>query len=268
MAEISKPIFVLPIDLGTMVCDSADTGHPVFNLAEFKAPGTTWKAAATGDHWIRGYWSSAETIDFLAIMAANADADTKYRLRLGTSQAEVDGGSAPYDSGELDFIGTAPVVAPDDGLYHSHLELPAAETATWWRIDLVDHPTKVEASMIVMGSKVQPSRFYNLDYEQGVEDLGEMQIGRWGVLDETDGAVWRTLDFSLAWITEAEFETSFRPLMKALGGRGVVYCCFDPTDSSYRHARTYMGMLRKSLFARGVKKPRTFQQDFSLRSFF
>lgn len=266
MAVISKPLFVLPIDLGTMVCDSADSGHPVFNLGEFKAPGTTWKAAATGDHWMRGNWSSAQTVDFLAIIACNADASTKYRLRLGTSQAQVDG-TAPYDSGEVNFIATAPVVAPEDGLYHSHLELPAAETATWWRIDIVDHPGKAEASMIVMGSKVQPSRYYNGDYEQGVEDLGEMQIGRWGVLDEEDGLVWRTVDFSLAWITEAEFEEDFRPLMRAVGGRGVVYCCFDPTNSSYRQARTYMGWVRKPPFVRGAKKPRTFQQDWSLRSF-
>lgn len=267
MPDISKPIFVLPIDLGDMITDSAELGHAAHNLAEFKAPGTTWKASASGDHWVRGAWTSAQTVDFCAVIAANATAATKYRLRLGNSQADVDGSSAPYDSGEIDFIATAPVVAPDDGLYHSHLELPSAQTAMWWRLDFIDNPEPIEASMVVMGKKVTPSRFYNLDYEQGVDDLGEVQVNRWGVMDETDGLVWRKLDFSLAWISEAEFEQSFRPMMQRLGSRGVVYCCFDPTDSEYRQARTYMGVLSKSLFARGVKKPRTFQQDFSIRSF-
>lgn len=267
MAVIGKPIFVKPLDLGTIATGNEVAGHDADYLNRFKDIGLTWKTSGATNVWARGQFAAARDIDFCAIIAANADSGTQVRLRLGTSQAEVDGASAPYDSGVVDFIATAPVVTPEDGLYHSHLELPAVETATWWRIDITGHTGDFEAAMLVLGEKVEPSRFYNYDHEYGVEDLGRVEISRFGVMDEEPGNIWRTLDFALGWQTEAEFEASFRPLVEGLGQRSVVYCCFDPTDSSYRQARTYMGLLRKPAFARGVRKPRTFLQEFSILSF-
>lgn len=267
MPVISKPFFVLPADLGTIVCDDADPGCPVHSLNQHKHIGTTWKTEGTGDHWVRGQFAETTSIDFCAFIAANAVAGTQIRLRLGTSQAEVNGESAPYDSGVIDFIATTPSPAPDDGLYHSHLELDAVEDATWWRIDISGHTGVFEASMLVLGKKVQSGRYYDSDFSQGAVDLGDLEISPWGVADEEDGLVLRSLDFTLSWVTETEFETDFRPMMKRLGKRGVVYCCFDPTDSAWRQARTYMGWLRKPLLAAGVKKPRTVAQDFSILSF-
>lgn len=266
MAEIGKPLLVRPIDLGTIATGNEVSGHEADYLNRHKAKGLTWKTSGASNVWARGELAASQSIDFCALIAANADSGTQIRLRLGTSQAEVDG-TAPYDSGAVDFIATTPAATPADGLYHSHLELPSATDATWWRIDITGHTGDFEASMLVLGEKVQPSRFYNFDHQYGIEDLGDLEITRFGVFDEQPGQVWRTLDFALAWQSEAEFESSFRPMMEAIGQRGVVYCCFDPTDSAYRHARTYMGIVRKPLFARGVRKPRTFLQEYSLLSF-
>ncbi len=267
MAVIGRPIFVVPADLGTVVADNAASGYPVHSLNQHKAIGTTWRTSTTGAHWVRGQFDAATRVNFMAMIAANAVAGTKIRLRLGNSQAEVDG-SAPYDSGALDFIATAPLVAPDDSLYHSHLEMPSVVTATWWRIDITGHTGVFEASMLVLGEKIQQAgRYYNSGFGEGVQDLGDIDFGPFGVPAETEGDVWRTLEFTLSWISEAEFEATFRPLMRRLGSRGIIYCCFDPTDSEYRQARTYMGWLRKPLFARNAKKPRNFEQEYSILSF-
>lgn len=263
----TKPLFCEPLDLGSITCGSADTGHPVSNLNRFKAIGLTWLATNDTQIWARGQFASEQTIDFCAIVAANAQAGTKFRLRLGASQADVDGASAPYDSGALDFIGTAPRVTPDDGLYHSHLELPASQAATWWRIDVTGHTGNFEAAMLVLGLKVQPSHFYNYDFELGEQDLGDVSFGRFGVVDEQPGAVWRTLDFALGWQSADEYEANFRPMLKRLAKRGVVYLCFDPMDSQDRMAKTYMGLLTKPAVAKGQRKPATFAQEFSIVSF-
>lgn len=266
MPIASKPIFVIPLPLAGMTASTALTSNPVASLGQHRAIGTTWRTTGTGNHWARGSFASSQAIDFLAIIGANAQAVTNYRLRLGTSQAQVDG-TAPYDSGVLDFYATAPAATPLDGLYHSHLELPSVVNATWWRIDILDQTTVFEASMVVMGKRVQPSRYYNYDTVEGVEDMAQIKVNNWAVIEDDAGLVLRTLEFSLAWINETEFETNFRPMMQRIGVRQPIYCCFDPTASSYRQARTYYGILRKALAARGRRIPYTYQQDFSLLSF-
>lgn len=265
MTTIRKPIFVIPLDLGTMVSGNVLYGYPVTHLNRHKAIGLTWRSDGAGNLWVRGKFSSAREIDFCAIVAGNALPDTQYRLRLGATQAQVDGESAPYDSEAIDFID--PAITRDDGIYHSHLELDDAETATWWRIDISGHTGDFQASSIVMGKKLEPSRFYDLDFQYGVNDLGGMEITRFGVLDEEPGVILRTVEFTMAWQTEAELEASFRPMIETLGKRGILYCCFDPEPTTYRQARTYMGVFAKTPFARGVKKPRTFTMDFEIQSF-
>lgn len=263
MPTIRKPFFVKPLNLGTFVCGNAVTGHPVYHLGRHKAIGLTWKSEGNTDLWIRGDFGSAQSIDFFAMVAANATNGTLIRLRLGMSQAEVDG-TAPYDSGATWFI--TPAITRDDGLYHSHLELPSVQSARWWRIDITGHTGDFEASMAVMGQRIEPSHFYNYDFEYGIEDLGGLDINRWGVLDENPGLIFRSIDFTLAWQSEAEWEGSFRPLFESIGKREVVYLAFDPEPTTYRQARTYMGVMRKPPFAKGTRKNRTFAQDVQLLS--
>lgn len=264
MPTIRKPLFVIPLDLGSMVAGNAASGYPVFNLNRHNAIGLTWKTAGASNVWARGDLGATKAIDFCAMIAANALPGTDIRLRLGTTQAEVDG-TAPYDSTALDFI--SPAITREDGLYHSHLELPSTVNARWWRIDVTGHTGDFQAADLVLGKRIEPSRFYDYGFEYGVRDLGGMEFTRNGVIDEDPGVILRTIAMTLAWQTEAEFEASFRPMVERLGTRGIVYLCFDPDPTAYRQARTFMGVFSKAPFARGVRKPRTFSQDFDLLSF-
>lgn len=261
---IRKPIFIIPHDLGTIATGNAQSGFPVTHLNRHKAIGLVWKTTGNTNVWARGQFSASRAIDFCAIVSANALAGTQFRLRLGTSQAQVDG-TAPYDSGALTFI--SPSITREDARYHSHLEIGTVQNATWWRIDITGHTGDFQASNLVLGRKVEPSRFYNADFEFGVEDLGSAEFGRFGVMNEEPGVILRTATFSLGWQTEAEFEASFRPMMEKLGKRGILYTIFDPEPTTYRQSKTFMGILRKPLFARAMRKPKTYQQDFDILSF-
>jgi hypothetical protein len=426
---IRKPLFIRPLDLGTVSSGNEIAGKPASNLNRHDAIGLTWKSSGTSNLYARGQLAASKTIDFCALVRANAQAGTKYRLRLGASQAAVDTGSVDvsnaanttvtskeygwwtvqksggtngvydaaavsatgfsgafvlaikpgqltglghigmnsdpntnnsnsgidygfvinattatannngtngsattigashylflvrsgttltlrygtsedytaattlqtytsvsstlyfdcsistagnaydvrlmdtaampsYDSGYQTLI--APAITASSGLYHSHLELGSASAATWWRLDISGHSGDFELADLVLGQKTEPSKFYNFDWEYGAEDLGAADIGRFGVIEVTPGIVVRTIAFALAWQTEAEFEASFRPMLEELGRRGIIYCVFDPEATVYRQARTYMGLFGKPPFARGVRKPRTFSQDFLIRSF-
>lgn len=260
---IRKPIFVVPLDLGTVISGNVTPGYAVGSLNRHKALGLVWKTSGASNVWARGRFDAEQAIDFCAMIAANAQPGTNIRLRLGNTQAEVDG-TAPYDSGAVDFI--SPAITRSDGLYHSHLELDSPVNATWWRIDITGHTGDFQASHLILGEKMETDRFYNLDFERGVNDLGSIDFGRWGVADEQEGAIFRTLDFSLSWETEATYQTKFGPMLEKLGKRGVVYVCFDPEPGPYRQAKTYLGWLAKSPFARGVRKPGTLSFEYSINS--
>lgn len=284
MTDIRKPLFIVPLDLGTITASAANSGFPATNLNRFKSVGLTWRAAVGGGLWARGQMASTQPIDFAALVSSNAQLGTFWRLRLGYSQAEVDAATgAPYDSGaipmipvfaddaginaiSLDFIGRNYLIETPPAPFHTHLELPAVQNALWWRIDITSHVGDFQCGALVLGKKVEPSHFYNLDFEYSAKDLGSLDFTRWGVWDEEEGRIFRGVAFTLAWNSEAEYEDRFRPLIERLGKRGVVYTVFDPSPSSYRLKRTYMGVFEKSPVAKGTRKQRTFSIDFEMLS--
>lgn len=261
MVERRKPIFVVPLELGAIASGNEGAGTPAKHLNRRNSVGLVWRTTSGANAWARGQFTEPQLIDFCALLATNAATGTKVRLRLGATQAEVDG-TAPYDSGPQS------IMLPDQiaGPANSHLELDEPQQATWWRIDVMGHTGPFQAAILVLGEKIEPSHFYNFDPEFSVQDLGTLQLSRWGVFDEAPGRVLQTVDFTLGWQSEDAFETKWRPAMKQLGERGVIYCCFDPAPNVYRNGRTFLGPMRKAPAAKGTRKPKTYTQDFSLLS--
>lgn len=259
---IEKPIFVLPLDLGTIATGNERAEAPASNLNEHRSPGLVWRSNGNTNVWAKGQLASAQAISHAAVLAANALSGTTIRLRLGTSQAEVDG-TAPYDSGAVTFIN--PAVTLSDGLYNSFQSF-AEVSASWWRIDIGGHTGDFEAMSLVLGEAIQTEKYYDAGFEFGTEDLGDLDISRWGVVDETDGFALRTLNFKLSWISETAFEDSFRRVM-AQSKRGPVYICFDPEATVYRQDKTYFGRFGQPPFAQQGKKPRNFIMEFAVKSF-
>lgn len=232
------PFSVLPLALGTVATGNAATATPATHLGEFKYRGMVWKSSGASNLWVRGDFGSAKAINFLSMMGANALPGTQIRVRLGDSQSAVDG-TASYDSGVVDFI--APAVTRNDGIYHSHLELPSTQTRRWWRIDISGHTGDFSASMLVMGLKVRAARYYEPNWNISNRDLGSVTFGRNGVPNVVDGAKLRALDYKLAWLTEAEAETMIAPLDGLTGRTTPLFHCFDPAATTYRQNRTFFG---------------------------
>ncbi|MXP24797.1 hypothetical protein GRI39_01890 [Altererythrobacter indicus] len=261
---VRKPFFVVPSALSAMSTGNALTGHSAANLGYFDAIGMTWKTLDNADIWVRGQLSSPSRINFCSIVAANALPETKMRLRLGSSLEEVDGDEAAFDSGIVDFI--SPAITSTDGLYHSHLELEAVQTATYYRLDISDHVGQFEAAALILGEKIEPSRFYNYNFEYGVKATGDSKITVNGVVDSQPGINLRTIDFALGWQSETEVFERFMPMLQRVATSEFVYLCFDPEPHAYRQAKTFLGNLQKPGFARGIRKPGVFLQEFSLQS--
>lgn len=258
---IEKPIFCLPVDLGVIVAGNERSEAPAVHLGLNKSPGLVWRTNGAANAWVRGQFATPQLISMCSLVSANAQPGTTIRIRLGASQAEVDG-TAPYDSGAVTFV--SPAYTSDSGLYHSFLHF-AAQTATWWRIDIAGHSGDFEAMSLILGEAVQTSRFYDRGWEIGTTDLGSLDFSRWGVGLESDGLVWRTKSFGLSWVSETEFEAHFRRIM-AKGKREIVWLLFDPQSRAERQEQFYFGRFGQPPFARSSRKPGTFAMEFSMVS--
>lgn len=262
------PFVVVPTPLGTIATGNEIASKPASHLGEFKAPGMTWKSSGNTNLWVRGDFGSAKPINFWSVMSANAQAGTTVRLRLGDSQAEVDG-SADYDSGDVALIN--PSITRADGLYHSHRTPATTQTKRWWRVDIGGHTGDFEASMLVMGERLTPATWYSPGWQRGFEDLGDIDLTRWGIADEQPGLIWRTMLMRFGWLSESDYETLFVPLLRALGKRGVALWCFDPTADAYRQEKTYFGYLRNALVSthsRDTPSGIKYDHEFEILSMF
>jgi hypothetical protein len=284
MPNIRKPLFVVPYDLGTITTGNAASGYPATSLNRQRETGLVWKTSGASNVWVRCNLGSAKAIDFISLVGTNALPGTTIRVRLGASQAEVDG-TAPYDSGALplipvvstggaaimlDFVNNTYVtdgtgILASNGFCHSHLELPSTVNAQWVRIDIGSHTGDFQASSLVLGEVIEPARFYDTDFEYGAIPLGSIDFTRNGVIDEKPGSYHRSLKFSMSWVNETEYEDGFRPLIERAAG-SPLFLCFDPEPTIYRNRKTYLGFLNRPPFTRGVLKPGYFNQEWEMRS--
>ena len=262
---IEKPFCVLPLPLTGITTNNARSNRGATHLALPEYSGMIWQTeGSAGGVFARGQFDGVTAaVNFMSLMGANAQPGTTIRLRLGTTQAEVDG-AAPYDSGALTLI--SPARTRGDGLYHSHLELPSVVNASWWRIDIGGHTGDFSASALIMGEKRTPARFYNRDRELGYEDLGTLEISRNGVVAETPGVVLKAMLFRLGWVSEEEWWSLWASLFAGRGKRQVLYWCFDADATVRRQDKSYLGFMARDMFMRGGTSPMQNEVDVQFRA--
>jgi hypothetical protein len=262
---VLKPFAVLPLALTGITTGNAKSNRPATHLGLAQYPAMRWESTGNTNLWVRGQFSGTQAVNFVSLMATNALPGTTIRVRLGTTQAQVDG-TAPYDSGTLTLI--TPARTEASSLYHSHLGLGSISNASWWRIDIGGHTGDFSASALIFGTRREPSNFYNRDRELGFEDLGSLEIARNGVISDTPGYVLRTLLFRLAWVSDEEYWTLWAPFgeRNADGSKRLIYWCFDPDATVRRQAKTFLGYMARDIFKRGNDLGAQNTMDFSLRA--
>lgn len=257
-----KPFAVVPEPIGTILRSTGYAGTPASHLGEHKHIGLVWRspfsspnpAAAAGD------FGSARTIDMVSIIASNATPTTGVILYLA------DDPDLQINVFSQTSLIRQPPITRDDDLYHLHLEIPPT-TRRYWGIEVYGHSGDFEASALVMGQRLTFTNYYSPGFGFGAEDLGGLELTRWGVPDEEDGLIFRRLDCTFGWMSRADMDDKFRPLVERLGKRGVALFCFDPEPTTYRQARTYFGWLRQPPFFRGaVNKFDRFESEWSILS--
>lgn len=237
------PFFVEPLPFTVISTNNELAANPAAHLAEFQYAGMVWRTSSItgGNATVTLDLGSLQDVDFVSVMAANALPGTTIRVDMDNTNTTLGGGSPTYTSGVLPFISPAVSGRP---YYHSHLEIGSVQTRRYAQIIIAGHTGAFEAAFIVLGRRVRPQRFYETEWEAGPDDQGAFAVNRNGVPSIADGSVLDAVAFELGWITEAEYETAFRPMLKRLGRRNPVFVSFDPAPTSYRQARTFFGTMR------------------------
>ncbi len=261
---IEKPFAVVPHPLGIIATGNERAGNPASHLGEFSDIGMVWRSNGNGNLWARGDFGAALSVDHMAIIATNAQAGTTIRLRLGDTQAEVDG-TADYDSGALTLIDNS---ASDGGSgFTSFLDFPLI-AKRWWRVDIGGHTGDFEASSLCLGFKRPFANYYNnRGFKFGHQDMAEIDWGRYGVIEEAGGIKYRRLTMEFGWLSDTDRIQHFDPLVRQLGSRGVALWRFDPEANAQRQSKTYWGWLTKPPFftANSFKQDR-FEAEFDILS--
>ena len=261
---IQLPFVVLPRPIPAITTGNQQPNRPAIHLTIPKSVGLVWRTNGAGNAWIVANLGGTSAFDFVALLNTNAQPGTVQRVRTGASEAGCV--TAPqFDSSNLLI---SPPTTTNTGLYHSHVELPpqSAQSAQFVRIDITAHVGDFEAATLIVGTRMTPSRFYDADYERGTKDMGEVTLNRWGVAAEEPGVVLRTLAFRLGWLNRAEYENGFRPLIEAIGTRGLSYWCFDPEPTPDRQRKTYFGRCEQSPVASTGKAPGRMAIPFQILS--
>ena len=247
---VSLPIFVRPLPYAAITTGNERSNRLASHLFVHEQIGIVWQTNGNANIWVRVDLGAVKDVDFIALLAANATSASKIRVRMGATQAEVDG-AAPYDSGVLDFI--SPVITNDTGLYHSYLRLGTIQQRRWVRIDISGHTGDFIASNLVIGAAFSSDKFYAPGTESGVKDTGDMEISSSGAVAILEGVKLRTIKVNYAWTGEAIYEGRFRALFEQHGRTKPFYMCFDPTANAYRNAKTYFGWFQSEGYASGHK---------------
>ena len=66
---IRKPMFVVPLSLGTIATGNEASGFPASNLGETDAAGLVWKSSGATNVWARGNLGSAQSINFATLIS-------------------------------------------------------------------------------------------------------------------------------------------------------------------------------------------------------
>ena len=256
------PFFVKPIPFTAVNVGTELSSNPGQNLSDFHYAGATWKTSSATPLYISGDFGSAQTVDFVGMLAANAGAADVTQFWMNTTQMNGIGTGAAYTDGAYYFISPALTTRT---LYNSHRELSTPQTYRHFDFYISSHTGYFEAAFLVVGKKIAPARYYDNDYERGFEDLSRFDLGRNGVPDIAYGSVLPSIKFSLSWLTEDEHENYIDPLLKACGTTEPLYVCFDPESTANRQGRTFFGRISAS--KRGQRRHfNVWQRDFEVTS--
>lgn len=259
-----QPFIVIPHEPVSIEATNAAPGRPASHMAEYLHAGMVWRMpTAQPSQTILMDLGAARDIDHLSLIGTTYSATTQANMILGTALGSGDIYGSPQVS-----IPPAPQAPnrPDSTVDYWN-DLPSVFSARYVGVNITGHTgLPYSAQFLVVGKRITFQRYAEHDWEVGVDDQSQTTITRDGVPDIVEGAIMRTLSFTMKWVSEAEYFDQIALLDQAVGRRKPVLICFDPDAGPRRQALTYFGLLRENPRSRRINA-RAFERRFEILSF-
>lgn len=190
--------------------------------------------------------SSQETqYDFLAILAANVSPTATIQLRTHNALSSLLG--APlYNSGVLPFWKHSNYIKWPK--VNSLIKIPTIRGEQYVRVDIVDTTNLygfIEVGRVYLSKSWTPT--YNMPYNWSIKwnDLSESETTRYGNKYVSYRKKYRTLDFSLDWLSEAEMYDNAFNLMRYRGNSKDILVIPDIDNSERLMDQSIYGTLKE-----------------------
>lgn len=239
-ATKAPAMIVVPETVMTWSGDSEVPGYPAANLATDGPTDQWWSDSSTG--YALEMVHSGAPIDTIALLETNASPLQTIRVKAGTSYAQVRGSSPLFSTSAQQLH-----ASPDMGgrsAYHALVRLASPQAYTHWRLEIANPATlgRFVASYACLGLARTSGKNMADDSAETSVDLGSLDRLRDGAPDRVTGFMRsRKVEFDMAFMSEAAWETQFSGVRSILGSNLPALVLPNSKPGVFLHDRILFG---------------------------
>lgn len=234
---VSPAIIVVPVPIQTWTGGAPVAGYPVTNL------GTD---SPNEQFWSTGTYFDIETdgspIDTFCLMNTNWPASVVWTAKASATQA---GLAAPSYTSPVTTFQVSPGLPGRPG-YHGLIRLAAPQSYRWWRLQFTSGntpPGNLWVASFFCCGLAKTAKNIAADKVETPLDYGSVERLRDGSADRRSGYRGRRVEFEIALMTEAQWETQFSDLRQRIGLTDPCLAIPNSKAGAFLHDRILYGPL-------------------------
>lgn len=230
---------VVPEYVQQWIAGDEQAGHPASNLGT-DSPNDQWWSIAALPYTLEVELSGAP-VDTIALLETNLPRAATWSVKAGNSLANVRGGAPAYSTAPQQFH-ASPNIGGKHG-YHGLIRLPAPQAYRFWRVEIAGAAASLgilNAAYAVFGL-ARTAKNIAADKLEAAMDLGGLDRTREGNPDRRVGFKMRKVDFEIALMSEAQWETQFADLHRLIGLTEPALVVPNSKEGSFLHDRILFG---------------------------
>lgn len=240
---MARPVILLPtLSDAATVAASSEAGSLTAANVQTQALDEVWRTTTAATAWIEGEFSASQSIDMVALIGGNYTADAEFTLSLGATQAAVR--TSPSYTATFSDPSSALGTPRETTVYH---KTPAAEAATWWRIDIDDTANPdgyIETGRIYVGKAWQPSRGLATGRTTiGWTDASLLSESLGGQIFGDRRPLRKEIACEFRFLPQAETMTEAYELQRLLGVTEDLFFVLDPAATTHAVRECVYGLL-------------------------
>lgn len=223
---MSHGIIVKPLSFSTVTAEGSAAGtDPTYLGNDYIGVVHTGTGNPTG-HVVASFGSSSEwdTVAFLSMNGLDGATQTITAGAFSSGSVQL---NASHDTGKT--------------RKNSFYRAAAVQTSTSVRADFAGLGAPFSAGRLVVGKALQFTRNFSFGMAPGVQDQGNVEFSKDGVLLRRYGRKLRRLDIQWSALTREEAEAQVLPLLELVGNTDPVLIVTDPDASDYLNSRMFFG---------------------------